>query len=73
MLATTLTTLSGMVRGARGRMSAVTEEECGSVSSSHPTQDDINIISALEKRFLGWKWPWMWQFYVLSPPPSKAS
>ena len=31
--ATTLTTLSGMVRGVRGRMSAVTEEDRGSVSS----------------------------------------
>ena len=31
--ATTLTTLSGMVRGMRGRMSAVTEEDRGSVSS----------------------------------------
>ena len=32
-LATTLTILSGMVRGVRGRMSAVTEEDRGSVSS----------------------------------------
>ena len=31
--ATTLTTLSGMVRGVRGRISAVTEEDRGSVSS----------------------------------------
>ena len=31
--ATTLKTLSGMVKGVRGRMSAVTEEDCGSVSS----------------------------------------
>ena len=31
--ATTLMTLSGMVRGVRGRMSAVTEEDHGSVSS----------------------------------------
>ena len=30
---TTLTTLSGMVRGVRGKMSAVTEEDRGSVSS----------------------------------------
>ena len=32
-VAITLTTLSGMVRGVRGRMSAVTEEDRGSVSS----------------------------------------
>ena len=30
---TTLMILSGMVRGMRERMSAVTEEDCGSVSS----------------------------------------
>ena len=32
-IVTTLTILSGMVRGVRGRMSAVTEEDRGSVSS----------------------------------------
>ena len=41
---TTLTTLSGMVRGVRGRISAVTEEDMVLYKQlPQPTQDDIDM------------------------------
>ena len=52
--ATTLMTPSGMVRGVRGRTSAVTEEDRGSVSSClNPTQDDIEMrVCSINKHFV---------------------